>query len=226
MEGVCFARVQIPQGQVTATMFEAPVDMRATFGRARPPLLVTVNGHTYRTTPGACGGRAYVPLNQTNRAAAGVQAGDEIEVVLALDTEPRTVDVPDDLAAALAVDAIAQERFAAMSYSHPREYVDWIEEAKRPQTCARRIGRASSGCAAVTVSVDAGRARRSRRWRGLVTTSCPSQERVTFRRNSLDTPYDLSDERVGAVTRRCVLRGVHRERARYDELRSCRWRRM
>ncbi len=132
-------RVEIPEGQVTATMFEAPVDMRATFGRARPPLLVTVNGHTYRTTPGVYGGRAYVPVNRANRAAAGVQAGDEIEVVLALDREPRTVDVPTDLAAALAADQAAQERFAAMSYSHRREYVDWIEQAKRPQTRARRV---------------------------------------------------------------------------------------
>jgi hypothetical protein len=133
------ARVEIPEGQVTATMFEAPVDMRATFGRARPPLVVTVNGHAYRTTPGVYDGRAYVPLNRANRAAAGVQAGDEIDVVLALDTEPRTVDVPADLAAALAGDMTAQERFAAMSYSHRREYVDWIEEAKRPQTRARRV---------------------------------------------------------------------------------------
>ena len=140
MDDVCFiARVEIPEGQVTATMFEAPVDMRETFGRARPPLLVTINGHTYRTTPGVYGGRAYVPLNRANRAAAGVQAGDEVEVVLALDTEPRAVDVPADLAAALAADTVAQERFAAMSYSHRREYVDWIEEAKRPQTRARRI---------------------------------------------------------------------------------------
>ena len=124
---------------MTATMFEAPVDMRATFGRARPPLLVTVTGHTYRTTPGVYSARAYVPLNRANRAAAGVQAGDEIEVVLALDTQPRTVDVPADLAAALAADTTAQERFAAMSYSHRHEYVDWIEEAKRSQTRARRV---------------------------------------------------------------------------------------
>lgn len=132
-------RVEIPEGQVTATMFEAPVDMRAAFGRARPPLLVTVNGHTYRTTPGVYGRRSYVALNRANRAAAGVRAGDEIEVVLALDTEPRTVDVPADLAAALAADATAQARFEAMSYSHRREYVDWIEEAKRPETRARRV---------------------------------------------------------------------------------------
>ena len=143
MDAVRFTtRVEIPEGQTTATMFEAPVDMRAAFGRARPPLCVTVNGHTFRTTPGVYGGRAYVPLNRANRAAAAVQAGDEIEVEMVLDTEPRTVDVPADLAAALAADATAQERFAEMSYSHRREYVDWIEEAKRPETRARRI----AGC--------------------------------------------------------------------------------
>lgn len=133
------ARVEIPEGQASATMFEVPVDMRATFGRARPPLLVTVNGHTYRTTPGIYGGRAFVPLNRANRAAADVQAGDEVEVVLALDTEPRNVDLPADLATALAADATVQERFSAMSYSHRREYVDWIKEAKRPETRLRRI---------------------------------------------------------------------------------------
>lgn len=132
-------RVEIPEGQTTATMFDVSVDLRAIFGRARPPLVVTVNDHSYRSTPGIYGGRAYLPLNRANREAAGVRAGDEIEVVLALDTEPRTVEIPADLAAALAADPAAQERFEAMSYSHRREYVEWVCEAKRPETRARRI---------------------------------------------------------------------------------------
>ena len=133
------ARVEIPEGQTTATTFEVPVDLRATFGRARPPLVVTVNGHRYRSTPGIYGGRPYLALNRANREAAGVRAGDEIDVVLALDSEPRTVEIPADLAAALAADPAAQERFEAMSYSHRREYVDWVCDAKRPETRARRI---------------------------------------------------------------------------------------
>ena len=72
-------RVEIPEGQTTATIFEVPVDLRSTFGRARPPLVVTVN------------------------------------------------------------DPVAQERFEAMSYSHRREYVEWVCEARRPETRGRRI---------------------------------------------------------------------------------------
>ncbi|MDQ3957604.1 MAG: YdeI/OmpD-associated family protein [Actinomycetota bacterium] len=120
-------------------MFEVPLDVRAVFGRARPPVLVTINGHTYRSTIAVYGDRYYLPLNRKNRAAAGVAAGDTIEVALEEDTAPREVEVPEDLSAALDGDTQAKTAFDSMSYSHRNEYVEWIEEAKRPETRRRRI---------------------------------------------------------------------------------------
>jgi len=82
---------------------------------------------------------AYIGLNKDVRAAAGVDAGDRVRVAIELDTEPRTVTVPEDLQAALADDREAREAFEKLSYTHRREYVAWIEEAKRPETRARRV---------------------------------------------------------------------------------------
>jgi uncharacterized protein YdeI (YjbR/CyaY-like superfamily) len=73
------------------------------------------------------------------KAATGVDAGDRVQVTMELDTEPRTVRVPSDLRAALKVDPAVADAFAALSFTHRREYVDWVEEAKRPETRARRI---------------------------------------------------------------------------------------
>lgn len=123
----------------TATFFEVPLDVPAVFGRARPPVRVTIGGHSYRSTIAPYGGRYLLPLNRANREAAGVAAGDTAAVELELDTEPRTVEVPDDLAAALAGDAAAEAAFAQLSYTHRREYVEWVTEAKREETRRRRI---------------------------------------------------------------------------------------
>ena len=123
----------------TSARLRVPVDLKEAFGRARPPLKVTIRGYTWRTTPGVYGGVAYIGLNKDVRAAAGVDAGDRVRVAIELDTEPRTVTVPDDLQAALADEREAREAFEKLSYTHRREYVAWIEEAKRPETRARRV---------------------------------------------------------------------------------------
>ena len=124
----------------TATYFEVPLDVPALFGRTRAPVRVTIGGHTYRSTVAVYGGRYYVPLNRKNREAAGVAAGETVSVELEPDDEPRTVDVPDDLQAALEGDSAARDAFEGLSYTHRREYVEWILEAKRDETRARRIG--------------------------------------------------------------------------------------
>ena len=123
----------------TSAKLRVPVDLKEIFGRARPPLKVTVEGHTWRTTPGVYGGVAYIGLNKDVRSAAGVDAGDRVRVTMELDTEPRTVAVPADLRSALEADPKAKAAFADLSFTHGREYVEWIEEAKRPETRARRI---------------------------------------------------------------------------------------
>ena len=106
----------------------------------RPAVSVTLNGHTYRSTVASRGGSFVLPLSAENRTAAGVSAGDEVDVELALDTEPREVAVPADLAAALADDPQAARAFEALAYSH--RHVLAVEGAKAAETRQRRIAAA------------------------------------------------------------------------------------
>lgn len=131
--------VELERVQKTATMFRVPFDLEGAFGRARPPVKVTIRGHTWRTTPGVYDGVGHVVVNRAVKSATGVDAGDRVRVRMEVDTEPRTVSVPRDLADALAADPVAKQRFASMSFTHRREYVQWVEEAKRADTRARRI---------------------------------------------------------------------------------------
>jgi hypothetical protein len=131
--------VVLERVQKTATMFRVPFDLEEAFGRARPPVKVTIRGHTWRTTPGVYGGVGYIGVNRAVKAATGVDAGDRVDVTMELDTEPRRVTLPADLRAALAADPTAKSAFAKLSYTHKREYVEWVHEAKRPETRARRI---------------------------------------------------------------------------------------
>ena len=127
-----------PEGEGTATFIRVPFDVPAVFGRARPPVRVTIGAHTYRSTVAVYGGEYYLPVNKANREAAGVDAGDTVTVTLSYDEDPRVAELPHDLQAALeAADAV--EPWRRLSYSHQREYVGWIEEAARPETRARRI---------------------------------------------------------------------------------------
>jgi len=105
----------------------------------RPPVLVTVGAHSYRTTVAPICGRFFVPLNADNRAAAGVTAGDEVDVEIVTDTTPREVDVPDDLAEALTGDPTEAALFEGLAYTHRKEWVRWIEDAKRAKTRATRL---------------------------------------------------------------------------------------
>jgi hypothetical protein len=140
MASVRFETVlQRPEGEATAAFIEIPLDVRAIFGRARPPVTVTINGYTYRSTVAVYGEGYFLPVNKANRTGAGVDAGDRVTVELASDTEARTVDVPDDLAAALLADPEVNERFDGLSYSHRSEYVGWVTEAKKAETRERRI---------------------------------------------------------------------------------------
>ena len=125
----------------TATYFEIPLDVREVFTQARPPVRVTINDHTYRSTVAVYGGRYYLPLSKSNRETAGVVAGDVIEVELQADEEARAVDVPDDLASALEGSPEARATFEVLSYSHQREHVEHITEAKKSETRRRRIER-------------------------------------------------------------------------------------
>jgi hypothetical protein len=117
-------------------------DPKAVFGKVRAPVKVTLNGYTYRSTVAAMGGPPCVPLRKSNREAAGLDGGEMIRVTLTLDTEKREVKPPTDLLKALKAAPPAWERWQELSFSHQREHVEAIMEAKKPETRSRRIERA------------------------------------------------------------------------------------
>lgn len=133
-------------GDVAMSAVDVPFNPKEVFGKVRAPVAVTLNGYTYRSTICAMGKKpdgstAYlVPLRASHRTAAGVKGGQTLRVTLALDRAPRAVTAPKDLAAALRKAGLL-EAFKAMSYTHQREHVEAVEEAKKPETRARRIGK-------------------------------------------------------------------------------------
>ncbi len=107
----------------------------------KPKVRATLNGYTYRSTIAVMGGKFMLPLAKEHRDAAGVQGGDKVEVTLELDTAPREVEVPKDLAAALKTAGLSKA-FAALAYTHRKEHVRAIVEAKAPETRQRRTAKA------------------------------------------------------------------------------------
>lgn len=133
-------RSTIELGGKTATGFEVPAEVVEGLGAGgRPAVTVTVNGFTYRSTVATMGGRFLLPLSAENRQGAGVAAGDEVEVTVELDTAPREVTVPADLAEALDRVPEARTFFDGLSYSRRQRYVLLVEGAKKPETRQRRI---------------------------------------------------------------------------------------
>ena len=127
------------QAEGPGTFLEVPLDVPAAFGRARAPVRGTLNGTPFRSTVAVYGGRYYLPVNRALRQRAGLPVGDAVTVELQPDDEPRRAAVPADLRAALDAEAGAAAGFEALSYTHQREYVEWVTEAKRGPTRARRI---------------------------------------------------------------------------------------
>lgn len=137
---------EVELGGRTATGFEVPAEVVEQLGGGRrPAVTVTIGGHTYRSTVAVMGGRFLVPLSAEHRTAAGVAAGDRVEVELERDTAPREVVVPADLRAALAEQPQAATFFDGLAPSHRKEWVRWIEEAKRPETRRDRVARTLAG---------------------------------------------------------------------------------
>ncbi|PPF28267.1 DUF1905 domain-containing protein [Rathayibacter tritici] len=123
----------------TNTGIEVPPEVLESLGGGkRPAVVVTVNGYRFTSTVGAMGGRALVPFSAEKRRETGLAGGDAIDVVIELDTAPREVVVPEDLASALA-EAGAAERFAALSPSARKAHVASVEGAKAAETRERRI---------------------------------------------------------------------------------------
>jgi hypothetical protein len=135
-------RTEVLLGGRTATGVAVPDEVVTGLGSSkRPAVQVTINGHRYRSTIARMGGRYMLPVSAEVRAASGVAAGDVVDVDVELDTEARVVEVPADLAAALADVPAAQAAFAALSYSHQRAHVLSVEGAKAAATRERRIAK-------------------------------------------------------------------------------------
>ncbi|OUS96936.1 YdeI/OmpD-associated family protein [Rhodococcus sp. NCIMB 12038] len=136
-------RTTIELGGKTATGFRIPESVVADLGSGkRPAVRITIGGYTYRTTVAPMGSVFMIPLSAENRSGAGVAAGDEVDVDVELDTEPRVVTVPPDFAEALDRQPDARKAFDALSYSNQRRHVLSIEGAKTDETRQRRIGKA------------------------------------------------------------------------------------
>ena len=136
-------RSVVELGGKTATGIPVPAAVVEGLGAGkRPAVTVILAGHTYRSTIAPMGGAFYLPLSAEHRTATGLAAGDEVDVEVQLDTAPRTVDVPDDLAAALDAAPTARAAFDALSYSNRRRHVLSVEGAKTDETRQRRIAKA------------------------------------------------------------------------------------
>jgi len=120
-----------------------PFDVEQAFGKKRVKVKATIDGEPYRGTLVRMGGPDHIlGVLKEIRDRIGKGPGDEVEVTLQEDTEPRVIELPADLQEALKSRPKAAEFFQQLSYTHQREYVRWIEEAKRGQTRRKRIVRA------------------------------------------------------------------------------------
>jgi hypothetical protein len=122
------------------TGIEVPADVVAALGAGkRPAVVVNVNGYDYRSTVAPMGGTYLLPFSADRRKESGIQGGDAIDVELTLDTAPRTVDVPDDLRSALNASPAAGSAWDKLSYTHKKEHVRSVLDAKQAETRTRRI---------------------------------------------------------------------------------------
>jgi bifunctional DNA-binding transcriptional regulator/antitoxin component of YhaV-PrlF toxin-antitoxin module len=133
-------RTVLELGGKTATGLVVPDDVVDRLGRSRKPaVVVTINGHSYRSTVASRGGRYLIPVSAEIRRITGLTAGDEVDVTVEIDDAPRTVAVPPDLAARLDSQPEARRAFDALAYSHQLAHVLAIDGAKTPETRQRRL---------------------------------------------------------------------------------------
>lgn len=138
-EAVSFGTTLAQTGATTAGI-EVPDEVVAALGGGkRAPVEVTIGSYTYRTTLGSMRGVTMISVSAEHRTAAGISGGDPIEVTVRVDTTPRTVEVPEDLSAALRAQPGALTRFEALAPSHRKAHVTAVLSAKAEATRARRI---------------------------------------------------------------------------------------
>lgn len=136
-----FETVLIKHDKLDATGIEIPFDVEAVFGAKRVPVKAFINCQEYRGSIVRMSGKYMLGIPKVFREAAGIKAGDHIVITIEKDAEPRVIKAPKDLAKALSQSGLT-EAFEAMSYTHRKEYVRAIEDAKQPETRTRRIQKA------------------------------------------------------------------------------------
>lgn len=135
-----FNTTLIKGDQKNTSGIEVPAEVIEALGAGKkPPVKVTIGDYSYRSTVAVMGGKYLISLSQAHREASGLQGGDTVDITLELDTEPRTVEVPEDLAAALAAKPGTREAFDKASPSARKEFVRQVVEAKAQDTRERRI---------------------------------------------------------------------------------------
>jgi Bacteriocin-protection, YdeI or OmpD-Associated/Domain of unknown function (DUF1905) len=142
MGAIQFKALLQPRGPAAAVVLDDGQVAAVGEGARRFPVVATVNGYTWRTSVARMGGEFLLGLPREVRQGAGVEAGEEVDVTIQLDTAPREVEVPEALAAALAADPQAKASFEDMAFTHRKEYARWIAEAKQQETRQRRVQRA------------------------------------------------------------------------------------
>jgi Domain of unknown function (DUF1905)/Bacteriocin-protection, YdeI or OmpD-Associated len=135
------AVLERPEGVGTWTYLRIPLDVQTAFGsKGQAKVTGSINGHPYRGVAMPMGdGTHYLVVSKTIRDAIGAHAGATVQVIMELDTAARSVVIPAEFQQALDGNQAAHERFTALSYSHQREYIDWIQTAKKTETRGRRI---------------------------------------------------------------------------------------
>ena len=137
--GIKFKTILLQAGK-TATGIVIPDEIVENMGAGKkPPVKITINGYTYRNTVAVMGGQFMVGVSAEHRQGAGVKGGEEIEVTIELDTEPRVAEVPEDLQRALDKNKSAAQHFEKLSYSKKRALILPLQDAKTEETRKKRL---------------------------------------------------------------------------------------
>ena len=130
-------------------MIELPFDVKETFGRARPPIVISVqpltggkkkgDPYTFRWTVSVNDGKSFIGIRRSHREAAGLDTGQEVSITVSLDDQPREVEPPPDLAALLKKNKAALAAWEALSFTNKKEHAEALLGAKKPETRARRL---------------------------------------------------------------------------------------
>lgn len=119
-----------------------PFDVKGAFGSGRPKIRALIDGHEYRGSLANMGHGHFLPIRKDVRAAIDKDVGEEVHIEVELDTAPRVVEVPDELERALAGSKPAHERYESLSYTHRREFAEWVAGGKKQETRDRRAWKA------------------------------------------------------------------------------------